>query len=61
MKWSEENKIIVFNFSAFDEPWKGTGTEGHWGLFSEGRKAKLVMEELYPELKSDTPTSPSYK
>lgn len=61
MKWSEENKIIVFNFSAFDEPWKGTGTEGHWGLFSEGRKAKLVMEELYPELKSDTPTSPSYE
>ncbi len=61
MEWSEENKIIVFTFSAFDEPWKGTGTEGHWGLFTEGRKAKLVMETMYPELKSDKPTSPSYE
>jgi exo-beta-1,3-glucanase (GH17 family) len=60
MKWSEENKIIVFNFEAFDEPWKGTGTEGHWGLFSEKRKAKLVMQELYPGLMPDGPTSPGY-
>lgn len=60
MKWSEENKIIVFNFEAFDEPWKGTGTEGHWGLFSEKRKAKLVMQELYPDLMPDGPTSPGY-
>ena len=61
MKWSEENKVIVFNFSAFDESWKGTGTEGHWGLFAENRKAKLVMQKLYPELMPDAPTSPGYE
>ena len=60
MKWSEENNIIVFNFEAFDEPWKGTGTEGHWGLFSVKRKAKLVMQELYPDLMPDGPTPPEY-
>jgi exo-beta-1,3-glucanase (GH17 family) len=61
MKWSQENNVIVFNFSAFDESWKGTGTEGHWGLFSEKRKAKLVMQELYPDLMPDGPTSPGYE
>ena len=61
MKWSEENKITVFNFSSFDESWKGNGTEGHWGIFSEDRKAKLVMQYLYPELMPSHPTSPSYK
>jgi hypothetical protein len=50
----------VFYFSAFDEPWKGTGTEGHWGLFTADRKAKPVMQKLYPELMPDGPTSPSY-
>jgi hypothetical protein len=47
-------------FSAFDEPWKGDGTEGHWGLFTEDRKAKPVMQALYPKLKPTGPTSPSY-
>jgi exo-beta-1,3-glucanase (GH17 family) len=61
MKWSEANNIIVFNFSSFDESWKGTGTEGHWGLFSEKRKAKLVMQKLYPELMPTEPTSPGYE
>jgi len=61
MKWSEANNIVVFNFEAFDESWKGTGTEGHWGLFSERRKAKLVMQKLYPELMPTGPTSPEYK
>ena len=61
MEWSKANNIIVFNFSSFDEPWKGTGTEGHWGVFSESRKAKLVMQELYPELMPSEPTSPEYK
>ena len=60
MMWSEENNVIVFNFEAFDESWKGTGTEGHWGLFSEQRKAKLAMQELYPGLMPDGPTSPGY-
>ena len=58
--WAKENKVTVFFFEAFDEPWKGTGTEGHWGLFSEGRKAKLAMREWYPELLPDGLTSPGY-
>lgn len=61
MKWSEANNIVIFNFEAFDESWKGTGTEGHWGLFAESRKAKLVMQKLYPELMPTGPTSPEYK
>ncbi|MBN1482578.1 glycosyl hydrolase [candidate division KSB1 bacterium] len=60
MAWAKDNNVNVFFFEAFDEPWKGTGTEGHWGLFSEGRKAKLAMQEWYPELVPDGPTSPNY-
>ena len=59
-QWAEKNSITVFFFEAFDEPWKGTGTEGHWGLFTEGRKAKLAMQDLYPDLMPDGPTSPDY-
>jgi len=58
--WARENKVTVFIFEAFDESWKGTGTEGHWGLFTVDRKAKPVMQKLYPELMPDGPTSPSY-
>lgn len=61
IQWSKDNNIIVFWFEAFDEPWKGTGTEGYWGLFTESRKAKKAMHNLYPELITDEPTSPSYK
>jgi len=60
MKWSKDNNVIVFWFEAFDEPWKGTGTEGYWGLFTEGRNAKLVMHEYYPNLITNEPTSPGY-
>jgi hypothetical protein len=60
MDWAHENGVTVFFFEAFDEPWKGTGTEGHWGLFTVDRKAKPVMQELYPDLMPDGPTSPSY-
>ena len=60
MAWSKRNDVNVFFFEAFDEPWKGTGTEGHWGLFSVDRKAKLAMREWYPELAPDGPTSPGY-
>jgi exo-beta-1,3-glucanase (GH17 family) len=59
-EWAQANQVTAFIFEAFDESWKGTGTEGHWGLFSEGRKAKPAVLELYPELKPDQPTSPSY-
>jgi exo-beta-1,3-glucanase (GH17 family) len=58
--WARENGITVFFFEAFDEPWKGSGTEGHWGLFTVDRKAKPVMQKLYPDLLPDGPTSPSY-
>jgi len=58
--WSKKNRVTVFFFEAFDESWKGAGTEGHWGLFSENRKAKLGMHEKYPELISKEPTSPDY-
>lgn len=58
--WAKANNVTVFYFEAFDEPWKGSGTEGHWGLFSVDRKAKLAMQGLYPELMPSGPTSPSY-
>jgi exo-beta-1,3-glucanase (GH17 family) len=58
--WSKANGVNVFFFEAFDEPWKGTGTEGHWGLFSVDRRAKKAMRGWYPELITDEPTSPSY-
>jgi len=57
--WAKANNVTTFYFEAFDEPWKGAGTEGHWGLFSEGRKAKLAMQGLSPELMPSGPTSPS--
>ncbi|HDQ44136.1 MAG TPA: glycosyl hydrolase [bacterium] len=60
MAWAEQNGVTVFYFEAFDEPWKGTGTEGHWGLFTEGRKAKPAMQDWYPERMPDGPTSPVY-
>lgn len=58
--WAEQHKVNVFYFGAFDEPWKGPGTEGHWGLFSVDRKAKLAMLDPYPDLRPTAPTSPSY-
>lgn len=38
-------KNIVY-FEAFDEPWKG-GDDG-WGLFDVSRKARYVVQGLYP-------------
>jgi exo-beta-1,3-glucanase (GH17 family) len=61
MAWSIKNSITTFYFSAFDEPWKGTAAEGHWGLFSEDRKAKKAMDTYYPELVSTEETSPGYE
>ncbi len=36
----------IFYFEAFDEPWK-QGDDG-WGLFSVTRKARYVVQNLYP-------------
>ncbi len=58
--WAKAHGVTTFFFEAFDEPWKGHGTEAYWGLFSVDRKAKLAMQALYPDLKPDRPTSPSY-
>jgi len=44
--WAKANNVTTFYFEAFDEPWKGDGTEGHWGLFSADRKAKLALQGL---------------
>ena len=48
--WAKASGVTVFVFEAFDEPRKGNGTEGHWGVFDESRRPKQVMESYYPEL-----------
>jgi exo-beta-1,3-glucanase (GH17 family) len=58
--WAKASHATTFFFEAFDEPWKGSGTEGHWGLFSVDRKAKLAMRGWYPELMPAGPSSPGY-
>jgi len=60
--WAERMNITTFFFETFDEDWKGDpgsplGAEKHWGLFTVGRKAKLVMRDLYPDL-LPTPRAP---
>jgi exo-beta-1,3-glucanase (GH17 family) len=47
--WARSNGVNVFFFEAFDEPWKGTGTEGHWGLFTVDRKPKPAVLDWIPE------------
>ncbi len=59
-RWARKSEVIVFFFEAFDEPWKGVGTEGHWGLFTVDRETKLAMRKLYPERRAHGPTSPGY-
>lgn len=56
LAFAAEKNITTFIFEAFDESWKGNpdnamGAEKHWGIFTEERKAKKVMHELYPDLK----------
>ncbi|WP_243322594.1 glycosyl hydrolase family 17 protein [Geothrix sp. SG200] len=58
--WARREGVTTFFFEAFDEPWKGEGTEGHWGLFTVDRKAKPAVQALYPDLKPEGPTSPTY-
>lgn len=45
--WANANKITVFFFEAFDEPWKDSkhpnGSENHFGLFTVKGKAKNVI------------------
>jgi exo-beta-1,3-glucanase (GH17 family) len=46
-QWVNQNQVTTFLFEAFDEPWKGGGTETaadeiekHWGVFYENRRPK---------------------
>jgi hypothetical protein len=43
--WTDGPKQI-FYFEAFDEPWKGA--DDGWGLFDVNRKARYVVQPLYP-------------
>lgn len=42
--WGRENKITIFFFEAFDEPWKGSNNpdepEKHWGIYDVNRIKK---------------------
>jgi len=57
--WAGKMNITTFFFEAFDEDWKGgpndpLGAEKHWGLFTVERRAKKVMQDLYPDLRPVT-------
>ncbi len=58
LEWTSAEQILTYVFEAFDEPWKGSPDpmepEKHWGLFTVDREPKLVMRELYDELRSDS-------
>ncbi len=45
--WAEKERIPVFVFEAFDEPWKGGAApdepEKHWGIFREDRTGKRFL------------------
>ncbi|MBI1753880.1 MAG: glycosyl hydrolase [Acidobacteria bacterium] len=56
--WAKNQGVTAFFFEAFDEPWKGQGTEGHWGVFSVDRKAKPVVREAFQDLTHDRTASP---
>ncbi|MES2714759.1 MAG: glycosyl hydrolase family 17 protein [Pseudomonadota bacterium] len=38
--------VAIIYFEAFDEPWKGR--DDKWGLFTVGRKARSMVQSLYP-------------
>jgi exo-beta-1,3-glucanase (GH17 family) len=46
--WSEKNKVTMFIFEAFDEPWKGSGQpdepEKHWGIYDVKRNPKAYAK-----------------
>lgn len=53
--WAKKMNITTFIFEAFDESWKGDpnnplGAEKHWGIFTEDRKPKKVMQKKYSHL-----------
>lgn len=42
--WAKKEDVLVYYFEAFDEPWKGSGSnaepEKHWGLYKVDRNRK---------------------
>lgn len=50
MVWSQKEKVTMFIFEAFDEPWKGSDQpdepEKHWGIYDVHRKPKLWAKSL---------------
>lgn len=44
LTWSKKNKVTMFIFEAFDEPWKGSNKhdepEKHWGIYDVKRHPK---------------------
>ncbi len=58
-EWATDERILTFVFEAFDEPWKGSPDpdepEKHWGLFTVDRRPKLVVEDLYHDLRPAVP------
>jgi exo-beta-1,3-glucanase (GH17 family) len=52
-EWSDKNKISVFYFEAFDEPWKDAanphGSENHFGLVNIQAQAKYALWDLVDE------------
>ncbi len=46
MAGSAAKPTSIFYFEAFDEPWKGG--DDKWGLFDVNRKARYVIQGLYP-------------
>lgn len=49
-EWARAQRMTVFFFEAFDEPWKGDparplGAEKHWGLFFVDRTPKHVVRQ----------------
>lgn len=51
--WRQESRVSgsgpvnIFYFEAFDEPWKLS--DDGWGLFNKDRRARYVIQNLYPQ------------
>lgn len=43
-EWAKRENVLIYYFEAFDEPWKGSGSnaepEKHWGLYDVNRNKK---------------------
>lgn len=48
LEWTARENLYLFWFEAFDEPWKGPGTEGHWGLYDVQRRPKQALRVAGP-------------